>query len=304
MVDLTDVWRHVPDFGFGTPQERDAKAQYTAKLVSDHARIKEAELEKARINAGAPASHRDAEFEFRKPRDVLRKVIPQPYSFDDVPLSIGTFAFHYAQATGHDPSGIIVSAVTAAASVIDDGYKLVVKPESHWTVSARQWSFLCGEPSTAKSPAIRAATAHIKYMHNVLFERWRDECEAREKGEPRPPLPALYTSDSTVPALADALVAKIFLLVVYFGMRFSNALLEVLPVSVVPGVPPVATVVAGKMPSLSLAYILSAMLICLQLLSESVRRPFLSAVVNTGIARPARMAMMEMTTSSSMSVKP
>ena len=51
MVDLTDVWRPVPDFGFGTPQERDAKAQYTAKLVSDHARIKEAELEKARINA-------------------------------------------------------------------------------------------------------------------------------------------------------------------------------------------------------------------------------------------------------------
>lgn len=176
MVDLSDVWKPVPDFGFGTPEERVAKAQYTAKLVADHARIKEAELEKARINAGAPAPNRDAEFEFRKPRDVLRKVIPQPYGFDDVPLSIGTFAYHYSQATGHDPSGAIVSAVTAAASVIDDGYKLVVRPESNWAVSARQWSFLCGEPSTAKSPAIRAATAHIKYMHNVLFERWMDEC--------------------------------------------------------------------------------------------------------------------------------
>ena len=208
MVDISDLWRPVPDFGFGTPAERIAKEEYTAKLVSDHARIEEARAEQARIKAGAPAPNRDAEFAFRKPRDVLRKVIPQPYAFDDVPLSIGTFAYHYSQATGHDQSGAIVSAVTAAASVIDDAFKLVVRPESNWTVSARQWSFLCGEPSTAKSPAIRAATAHIKYMHNVLFERWIEECKAREKGEPRPPLPALYTSDTTVAALSDALVAN------------------------------------------------------------------------------------------------
>jgi hypothetical protein len=203
MVDVTGAFARI----FGTPEEQAEREQYTAKLVADHARIKEAELEKARLNAGAPVPNLDVEFQYRKPRDVLSKVVPQPYAFDDVPRSMGEFAYYYSQATGHDPSGAIVSAVTAAASVIDDNYKLVVRAESNWTVSARQWSFLCGEPSTAKSPSIRAATGHIKQMHNVLFQRWAADSEGMASRE-RPPVPALYTSDSTVPALADALVAN------------------------------------------------------------------------------------------------
>ena len=200
---------HDPDLGFHrNGEEKRVSEQHQEKVLEEHRRITEAELEKERLKAGTQAAKQDAEFEFRIPRDVLRKVIPKPYAFDDVPLTIGTFAFYYSKATGHDPSGVIVSAVTAAASVIDDGYRLVVRPESNWIVSARQWSFLCGEPSTAKSPSIRVATGHIKHMHNVMFQRWLDACAAREKGEPRPPLPALYTSDSTVPALADALVAN------------------------------------------------------------------------------------------------
>jgi hypothetical protein len=200
--------QRAPDFNFGTAEERAAKEQQTVKLVADMARVEEAKAEQARIKAGAVVPNRDAEFEFRKPRDVLRKVIPQPYAFDDVPRSMGEFAYYYSQATGHDPSGAIVSAVTAAASVIDDRYRLVVRPESNWTVSARQWSFLCGEPSTAKSPSIRAATSHIKKLHHALFQEWLAVCASLESGEPRPPLPALYTSDSTVPALSDALVAN------------------------------------------------------------------------------------------------
>lgn len=184
-----------------------ADEKHQEKVLEEARLIAQAKATEAQAKAGG-ALHQDAGFEFRIPRDVLRKVVPQPYSFDDVPRSMGEFAYYYSQATGHDPSGAIVSAVTAAASVIDDRYKLVLRPESNWIVSARQWSFLCGEPSTAKSPSIRAATGHIKEMHNILFQRWIDKCKAREKGEPRPELPALYTSDSTVPALADALMAN------------------------------------------------------------------------------------------------
>lgn len=197
-----------PNFDFRTAEQRSEDIRLLAKSTEDTRRAEEAKLEAAKLKAGGPVPTRDAGFEFRVPRDVLRKVIPQPYAFDDVPRAIGEFAYYYSQATGHDPSGALVSAVTAAASVIDDGYKLLVRPESNWTVSARVWSFLCGEPSTGKSPAIRAATGHIKHMHNVLFQHWIDKCKSREKGEPRPELPALYTSDSTVPALADALIAN------------------------------------------------------------------------------------------------
>lgn len=193
--------RSVPDFGFGTPEERAAKNYQTAKLVADLARVEEAKAEQARFKASAVVPNCDAEFEFRQPRDVLRRVIPSPYAFDDVPRSIGEFAYYYSQATGYDQSGVIVSAVTTAASVIDDGYKLTVRPESNWTVSARQWSFLCGGPSAGKSPSIRAATDPVKVMHGVLYERWRSANEDVKLVE-RDPVPALYTSDTTVAALS------------------------------------------------------------------------------------------------------
>jgi hypothetical protein len=141
----------------------------------------------------------------RKPRDVLRKVTPAPYDpLVDVPPSIGHFARQYSQSIGHDVSGIIVASVTAAASVIDDRLKLAVRPESDWYVSARQWSFLCGGPSTGKSPAIRAAAGPVKNMHGILHERWREETKELRRDE-RPPAPALYTSDTTVAALSERL---------------------------------------------------------------------------------------------------
>ena len=143
-------------------------------------------------------------FAQRKPRDMLRRVVPPPFEFDDVCPAIGEMAYHYSSATGFDRSGVIVAAVTAAASVIDDRYKLTVRRESNWHVSARQWSFLCGGPSAGKSPAIRAATGHIKAMHGILHERWRNENDDKPRQE-KDPAPALYTSDTTVPALSERL---------------------------------------------------------------------------------------------------
>jgi hypothetical protein len=194
-----------PALGFHkNHEEKAAHERHEEKVVSDLARIEEAKVEQARIRAGAPISIRDAGFEFRTPRDVLRRVIPPRYNFDDVPPSIGEFAFHCSQATGFDPSGVIVAAVTAAASVIDDGFKLMVRPESKWTVSARQWSFLCGGPSAGKSPSIRAATDHLKLMHGVLHAHWRMENDGKRRDE-KTPAPALYTSDTTIAALSERL---------------------------------------------------------------------------------------------------
>lgn len=187
--------------------EKRAHEEQVAKNVENLARVEEARAKTASIKAGAPVPHLDAMFEFRKPRDVLRRVAPPAYHFEDVPRSIGEFAYFYSQATGYDPSGAIVAAVTAAASVIDDGYKLIVRPESNWSVSARQWAFLCGNPSAGKTPCIRAATDHIKHMHHILFERWQVANEGVRREE-REPVPALYTSDATIPALSVALQAN------------------------------------------------------------------------------------------------
>ncbi|MGT2505500.1 DUF3987 domain-containing protein [Cupriavidus basilensis] len=142
--------------------------------------------------------------EFRRPRDVLRKVVPQPYAFDDVPPLLGWVAQQYAQAMGHDQSGIIVACVTAAASVIDDRYRLTVRPETNWHVSARQWAFLCGGSSSGKSPSMRAATEPVKGIHGDLHRRWSLANERKPRDE-QAPAPAVYTSDTTIAALSERL---------------------------------------------------------------------------------------------------
>lgn len=199
---------HDPNLGFHRDHaEKLAHEERQAAAISGLVRIEEAKAAQAAIRAGAPVPNLDPMFEYRRPRDVLRRTVPQPFHWDDVPRSIGEFAWYYSKATGFDLSGVIVACVTAAASVIDDGYKLVVREGSGWSVSARQWAFLCGGPSAGKSPCIRAATDHIKHMHGVLYERWL-MADAGLRREERDPVPAIYTSDSTIPALSVALQAN------------------------------------------------------------------------------------------------
>jgi hypothetical protein len=206
---MKDVWPP-RDSGLGFHKDHAEKREHDereAKMFADLARLEEAKARQAELKAGAPAPNRDAAFASRTPRDILRRAAPPRYDFEDVPRAIGEFAWFFSQSTGYDPSGAVVAAVTAAASVIDDAFKLLVRPESDWQVSARQWAVLCGDPSAGKSPCIRAATAHVKYMHHELYERWREANEGLRREE-KEPVPALYTSDSTIPALSVALQAN------------------------------------------------------------------------------------------------
>jgi Protein of unknown function (DUF3987) len=197
-----------PSLGFHrNHEEKREHEQRQAQLVADFARMEEAKARQAELKAGAPAQHRDLTFASRIPRDILRRAAPPRYDFEDVPRPIGEFAWHFSQATGYDPSGAIVAAVTTAASMIDDNYRLLVRPESDWHVAARQWAFLCGDPSTGKSPNIRAATGPVKKMHHDLYQRWRAVNEG-ERSDEQEPVPALYTSDSTIAALSVALQAN------------------------------------------------------------------------------------------------
>lgn len=146
-------------------------------------------------------------FAQRKPRDMLRNAAPPPYSIDDVPPSIGEVVSTWARSAGYDVSGALVSAVTTAASVIDDRYRLWVRPELDWSVSARQWSFLCGPPSAGKTPALNAMTKRLKAMHSELNFQWEMRNRDRNKDE-KEPVPALYTNDANTSALSEMLRAN------------------------------------------------------------------------------------------------
>lgn len=143
-------------------------------------------------------------FELRRPKDVFRTATAKPYQFDYLPADIAYLAQSFADATGYDQSGVIVSALIGAASTIDDRYKLIVRPESDWYESARLWAVLIGTPSSGKSPSMRAATGYIKTMHEIEVMQWQMDNQDVDSKE-RPPAPALYTSDTTIAGLEELL---------------------------------------------------------------------------------------------------
>lgn len=138
------------------------------------------------------------------PLNIFNTAIPKPFGFDEAPPIISNFARAYSEATRHDHSGLMVAAVIAAASVIDDRIKLEVNKGSDWIVSARLWGFLCGKSSAGKSPIIRAVTDPIKELHHDLFNQWQEQNKVLSLEE-QPPITAIFTSDATVAALSEIL---------------------------------------------------------------------------------------------------
>jgi len=138
------------------------------------------------------------------PHNIFNDAIPKPFAFDEIPPIIASFAKSFSDATGFDHSGLMVAAVIAAASVIDDRIKLEVQKGSSWIVSARLWGFLCGKPSAGKSPIIRAATDPIKGLHYDLFNEWQEKNKVLSLDE-QSPITTIFTSDATVAALSEIL---------------------------------------------------------------------------------------------------
>lgn len=145
-----------------------------------------------------------AELQMRTPRNIIRRAIPQPFQWDEVPQPIAQFAFEVSQATGFDHSGLMHAAVTAAAAIIDDRYKLEVR--RGWTVSARLWGVLVGQSAAGKTPTIRFSSDTIKHIHAAEVMRWQNKIKEEETPpHERDPMPARYTSDATIAALSERL---------------------------------------------------------------------------------------------------
>jgi hypothetical protein len=217
---LRAVTFHASDAGIGTPTATGDGEVFNAFDVAARYRFGDdrraamrsllaagaAQMPAGDANAGREGSespHRDSGA-WAEPANVFRDVAAPRFERTDVPAAIHAMAEAFSATTGFDYSGAVVAAAVAAAAVIDDRHRLAVKPDSDWFESARLWGVLIGTPSVGKSPTTRAATDPVKRMHGERFAAWESANGAR-KPEDRDPLPALFTSDATVEALADAL---------------------------------------------------------------------------------------------------
>lgn len=213
---LRAVTFHASDAGIGTPCAGDGGEVFNAFDLAARFRFSGDRRQAMRtllprgaaqeVTQGPQASGQGVQAipQWREPANVFREIAAPRFEFDDVPAPIARMAKAFHEATGFDPSGVIVAAVVAAAAVIDDRYRLAVRPASEWFESARLWGVLIGGPSAGKSPTIRAASEPIKRMHAEAFAGWV-AANSDKKPDEREPLPCMFTSDATVEALADLL---------------------------------------------------------------------------------------------------
>jgi hypothetical protein len=191
MADISGFWGNVSNMS-----DADKRLLTSRNLLEAAEKYEENQLERL------TGVH--VRLEFRKPRNILKRLSPAPFELDETSPYIAKFAQEVSAATGFDHSGIIVAATTAAAAVIDDRFMLSVQPETDWRVSARQWSFLCANPSAGKSPILRPTTDPVKRIHIEMQNAW-EAANRNVDDASKSPVPALFTSDATVAALSERL---------------------------------------------------------------------------------------------------
>ena len=116
---------------------------------------------------------------------------------------------------------LAVPALVCAAGAIGRGAILQVKKnDPSWTERPCLWSALIMPKGSLKSPALREAAAPLLQAEASLREKWKAQVEVwkarqerdrkgnvkHKEDDPKPPEPKLVVNDTTIEALADAMV--------------------------------------------------------------------------------------------------
>lgn len=104
-----------------------------------------------------------------------------------LPDAIENLSTEQSKLIGCDPAAIAISCLVGCAAVIRD--RIRIQPKEHnaeWTESARLWALHVGDPSTKKSPAMKAGMAPLAEIDKRLakaYEHARAEYEQKSKDE-------------------------------------------------------------------------------------------------------------------------
>ncbi len=147
------------------------------------------------------------------PVDLWGKFEPPTLPRGLLPALIENFAFDESRIMGADPAGLALSALCVCAAAIPDQIKIQVKEHhSGWVESARLWVVLVGQPSSKKSPILRAAARPLREIDNKLVQQYIlqkeqfDKLSKEDKKTTRPPRqPRTLIEDVTVEAAIDVL---------------------------------------------------------------------------------------------------
>lgn len=118
------------------------------------------------------------------PVDVWSRNAPPDLPRDLLPPLIERFARIRSQLFGGDPGALAMSALAVCGAAIPDSVEVKVKMHEDWTEQARLWVMLIGDPSSMKSPIMRAAARKLAKMDTDAlrdYERALAQWQAERK---------------------------------------------------------------------------------------------------------------------------
>ncbi len=130
---------------------------------------------------------------FVEPLDVFAEAKTPSMPEGVFPPAIESFAVARAEQMGVDPGGLAMAALTVCAAAIPDNIALKMKRHESWKESARIWTMVIGDPSTRKSPLIKAASAPLLAIeldlqrdHRAAMRDWMAMDKEAKKGKAEP----------------------------------------------------------------------------------------------------------------------
>ena len=150
--------------------------------------------------------------EMVEPVDLWGKFDAPPLPSDLLPEAIEAFAREQGGLMGCDPAGLAMSALAVCAAAIPDRIKLKPKRHEPWMELARIWVALVGDPSSMKSPTMRAAADPLVRLDTQMWRAYSDakaRYDALSKEEkrtaPKPNQTRLRIEDTTIEAAQEIL---------------------------------------------------------------------------------------------------
>jgi hypothetical protein len=138
--------------------------------------------------------------------DPWEKLEPAAFPLDALPAVVRDFAQIQAVSTGGDLGALVMAALAACSGALDQQFRLKMKRTGDWFVAPRLWVMLVGDPSSRKSPIIRAAIKKLSEADGQEMAHYKDALVTwqaskksgdGEQGDPPNPPNRLILRDAT-----------------------------------------------------------------------------------------------------------
>ena len=111
-----------------------------------------------------------------KPKPITSSLPPvPPLASDLLPSVLRDYVFDVAERMQAPPDFVAVTALCGLAAIIGNIVRMRPKSADLWEVVVNLWGAIIGRPSAMKSPAMRAALAHVYALQDELRKDWEAE---------------------------------------------------------------------------------------------------------------------------------